>query len=301
MKRNEKLLVYGVTGFLAVIVLVAILFGEGSGLEGRQRAERPGDGEGGPRVERRLLDDLLSNTPEESAGSSGSAGSAPAADPGGGSLGMTPAVTAGSPGDASPASFSLSTRASQEDPAARVARLLGPSQVMAPYRRVTIQRGQGLDELLLRWCPNQADARQLVPVLNENLVGDNPLLRAGDTVLLPLVADADLLAAWEARTAAPANPSATSSGGAASNPGSNGGAPSAAPPATSGSPAGTGRARAGDAKVHTVKKGESAWRIAQKYVPSNKIPAYLEQVKALNPGIKDLASLPEGTKLKLPR
>lgn len=305
MKQNERLLVYAVTGFLALILLVAVVFGRGADAKSSIKTEGAAPS----------LTDLLPKTSGQPGEGQAGPGQpvANGKNPVGSGL-VEPALLGGS---GVPAPSQLGTELplmAQVKPmvaAELVAQSLGLSRRDRNVRFVRAKSGDSLDTLVRRWCgardPFLAEAQSL----NEEL----SVLRVGQEVALPWVDDEVLAAAIEtqrprtmlegAGTDSPSvrpEPSVRLDAPVAAN--SPGNAP-AADPIQSGldGVAGRGRDAARTAATATttyvVKKGDSLWRIAERTYGRQNADRMIAQIKAANAGLGD--TLREGQKIQLPK
>ncbi|MCA8954334.1 MAG: hypothetical protein KDE27_32800, partial [Planctomycetes bacterium] len=201
MKQNERILVYLVTGFLAVILVVAVFFGRDGG-----RGAKP-DAEKGVRG----LGQILNQQPADGAAATGSdsesgtvPGATPGATPGNGGHGVgntvagfpngtsdggDPAARAGGAGS-SPLVASVPV-----PPAERIQDLLGDSRRDRTVRIVRARAGDSLESLVRRWCGARDPFLDEARALNEELT----ILRLGQEVVVPWVDDEQVVAAYEAR------------------------------------------------------------------------------------------------------
>jgi nucleoid-associated protein YgaU len=276
MKRNESVLVYSVTGLLLVILVIAVLFGDGK--PSGPRSEPPRD-----EVARRdpalgagtsldpVLEDLMRPPTPES----------PATDAGGDAAGGTP-VDAGTEaaadatnGPPNPApSVPLDTAGGM---AAVLKTLgvaaLGENERQGDYRRVRVKAGDELGRLVQLWCG--ADQMQLVLGINEKLAANPNALRPGDWIVVPWLDDQKVIDGYLARSAdsmpAPATVAAT---------------PKVTP-------------EAADGTWYTIQQGDKLWTIAAAKVTQRRASAYVERIVAANPGL-DPARIRVGQKILLP-
>lgn len=300
MKQNEKILVYAVTGFLAVILAVAILFGKEAP---RRLPDVQGDTAQGPSLEEVLNRRAggAAKTPAELQGAEGTGAETPgpneAAQPNGT---PTPGV-GGQP-------LAANVQLAPPTPAALVTEKIGLSRrddtMGHPWRIVRAQKGDTLGTLVQKWC-GSLDLLEEARGINETL----DVLKIGSDVWLPWVEDEVLLAAWEkahptspvgpAEATAPgrvlldpANATASRTDGAAAVDG----VPKAAPLIDASKPdvavAATGR-------KHKIAAGESLWKIAEREVGRKGATAYIEKILAANPGM-DPDRIREGQTLTLP-
>lgn len=310
MKQNERLLVYVVTGFLALILVIAVVFGS-EPVEAGGGVMRGGDAAtGAGKADDTVgLGDLLKP-------SRGAAGEQTTGD--------VPGVIAQS----QPAEQPLNAR--KQNPAELVAEVLGTSRREhgpdGDYRWVHAQAGDGWTELALRWCCS-VDAAAEAQRLNETTT----MLRVGDEVAVPWVDDEVLAAAIEARRAAQAPrvlTGAPSSAGSAlsdlagivpgiGRPAVTGDVPVAAEPVPDGVPrpgierpafrmpangatpvdAAVGAASAG-AVEYVVKDGDALWKIAARRFGAGAAERMVEVIKQMNSLTSN--SIRAGQKLRLP-
>lgn len=313
MKQNERLLVYAVTGFLALILLVAVVFG-------RAPENKAAVKTGGTVQE---LKDVVpgigaANTP---AGNANAAPNGNAAGNSGQPVGNSglPAgnsgLPAGNSGLPAPGQLvpeqPLMAQAKPMIAADLVAQSLGLSRRDRNVRFVRAKSGDSLDTLVRRWCgardPFLAEAQSL----NEDLV----VLRVGQEVALPWVEDEVLAAGLEqqkpktvlvddsvdvARLAAEASARRNGSVPAAAvgSPRIGNSAGSDAPV----TPVGNGPASPATVATTTyvVKKGDALWRIAERTYGRKNADRMIGEIKALNPGLS-AESLREGQKIQLPK
>jgi phage tail protein X len=290
MKQNERLLVYAVTGFLALILVVAVLFSRDPG------KETPGTGT-------KNLDDLFDRGGQPAAKSDKAA-----ADEN--RTGLP------SPGEVSPQQPLAAPKALLA--ADRVAQQLGPSRRDRTVRFVHVRPNDSLETLVKRWCgardPWLAETRSL----NEELV----TLRAGQEIAVPWVEDDVLLAALDAqkpKTLLPQDAvagSGTGSGAgrdASASPGSSpalDGMPAPSPsfavpganrpssPPSGGAAVDAGSGASGGT-TYTVKNGDALWKIAARIYGRKNAERMVGEIKAANPGLTD--AVREGQKIVLPK
>ena len=304
MKQNERLLVYAVTGFLALILLVAVVFGRAP--ENKSAVKTGG-----------TVQDLNEMVPGLGAANA-PAGNSPAgnSNPAGGP-GAAP-VSQGNSGLPAPGQLvpeqPLMAQAKPMVAADLVAQSLGLSRRDRNVRFVRAKSGDSLDTLVRRWCgardPFLAEAQSL----NEDLV----VLRVGQEVALPWVDDEVLAAGIEqqkpktvlvddsvdvARLAAEANArrnggSAVPAVGAASNPA--GSSPVVAPLANGAASGANAPAATVATTTYVVKKGDALWRIAERTYGRKNADRMIGEIKAVNPGLS-AESLREGQKILLPK
>ena len=303
MKQNERLLVYAVTGFLAVILLVAVLFGP----SGREAAAKvSGDTANGAKNDGpRALGDLLGDgkvaeppAPKTDAAKSGTNGAAPAGSP----TGTVTDVLQPNPVTAQQPLVASERPLLAMD---MVAQQIGASRRDRTVRMVRAKSGDSLDSLVRRWCGARDPFLDEAKALNEDLV----TLRVGQEVCVPWVDDEVVLAAYEAskpKTLVPA-PMVTDP-----NP------PTATPPRPTFAEPGAGRTDAGQpitprdgvtkpvntpaatvsGTEYVVKSGESLWKIADRTYGRQNAPKMVNEIKKANPSIGE--TLRAGQKIVLP-
>ena len=147
-------------------------------------------------------------------------------------------------------------------PAEQLEITFGTSHRVGNYRKVLATSGATLETLVVRWCGSK-EQLSVVETLNEALIGET--LGAGQEVLVPWVAPEILLAADESRRAEQA------------------------------------RLEFAKGEPYVLKRGDSLWKIAERRVSRQLVPAWIEQFKKLNPDLQDLGRLREGQKVRLPR
>lgn len=284
MKQNERLLVYAVTGFLALILVVAVLF-----------SREPEKGEQGAKATQGL-DDIL--------GDGGKGDGKVATEKAAADANKTGLPA---PGDVSPTP--LAAPAPKALVAADlVAQQLGVSRRDRNVRFVRAKQNDSLDVLVRRWCgardPYLAEAKSL----NEELV----VLNVGQEVAVPWVDDEIVLAAIEAQkpktlmaqdavagtgTGTPAN--ATAGGAGQVQPTA---APSFQQPGNgvAGESSGPRSEKAPAVAVtnYTVKDKDSLWKIAERTYGKKLATRMVEEIKAANPGLGEDIKI--GQKIKLP-
>lgn len=329
MKQNERLLVYAVTGFLAIILVIAVVFGR----EPNNGAAFAGQ-KGG------------TNTPSLAEVLNGKGGgpinpaASPEGSPGGHASGSESGANGGVAGLPSPAAVSTEQPLVAVNKAVLaadfVAQKLGASDRDRTVRLVRARSGDSLEILVRRWCgardPFLDEARSLNETLN--------VLQAGQQVAVPWVEDEVLKAAIEVSEAsavkprtsyapnlqnAPSSPSADLGGegprtllpvtllprAARQTPGNpTGGNPTgvgeqptfAQPGAQSGAQPttkpGTQPKAAAAGSTYTVVSGDSLWTIAARTYGKKNANRMIGEIRAANPGLDE--SLQVGQKIVMP-
>ncbi|MBM4062187.1 MAG: LysM peptidoglycan-binding domain-containing protein [Planctomycetes bacterium] len=300
MKQNERILVYVVTGFLAVILVVAVLFGRDS------PSEKP-SGSGAPG----LMQVLDQKAPAE-------AGKAADGKVGG----ANPAGAAGLPAPEKVTTEQPLAAPSKSTIAAdMVAQQIGPSRRERTVRWVRVRAGDSLEVLVRRWCGARDPFLDEAKSLNEELTTLHP----GQEVAVPWVEDEAVLAAFEARqpkklvaeaagapvggapapavaegTAAPGAPVARPSFQLPGTGDMGAGSPEAGSPGAS-SPGASNPGNpvpAAATQSYTVKPGDSLWKIAEKRFGRKNADRMVQEIRKLNPGRTD--TLRPDQKLLLP-
>ncbi len=275
MKQNEKILVYAVTGFLAVILAVAILFGKEPQ---RRMPELRTDTVEVPNLLEVL--ERRAKGSEEPTGLQAAPVDAPADEP--------PA----NPGQPLVANVQLAP----PSVAAMVTEKLGLSRKDRGYRIVRARPGDSLGSLVQKWC-GSTDYLLEAQGINETL----SVLQVGQEVILPWVDDEVVYAAFERRSQ-PSQPSQPAAGAGVAEAAGDAGA--AAQPAVASAVAGLptptvdAAARLG-ARQHKVAAGESLWKIAEREVGRKHAPGYIEKIRALNPNL-DADRIRQGQTIQLP-
>ena len=275
MKQNERLLVYAVTGFLALILVVAVFFGD------TPKAEKPGRGAGGT-----SLSDILNGEQQPPASAVGAAGA-----------GVGEASSTGLSGPVA-ATFEQPLRVQAPSPATLVRQKLGPYRKDRAYRVVQATANDGWGTLAERWMGDVGCAEE-IECLNE----DTRILREGQNVIVPWVDDETLLeslAASDAPTLLAGDPQPSLAAAGVPSPAE----PSfAAPAVVSGgsvTPAAAPAATPVAAVLYEIQDGDSLWKILAKRFESRQVPKMIERTKELNPGV-DVERLRVGKKIKLPK
>lgn len=291
MKQNERLLVYAVTGFLALILVIAVLFGNDSvDANAAKKQENMSKG----------LSEILQ----------------PKDDP----------ATEAEKAKAAAAKADLENKSNEQPLIARpvlasatVERTLGSSRRDRFVRFVPVKRGDAFETLVRRWCGSSGPYLKEALCLNEEVT----MLREGTEVAVPWVDDEVLAAIIESQaprtminrgsgvpTTGPATRPVTipagvptaSNGGNSNGGNSNIGTPTfRMPGSASASLAGSTAPAASPAAAavhYTVKPGDSLWKIAAKKYGKRHADRMIRAIKQINPGLSD--SLQIDQKLKLP-
>ena len=252
MKRNEKILVYGVTGFLVAILVIAVVFGNEDltrAVEASTKSEAP-----------RTLQDLITDPDGEAVNSTlaeagagideeeAAAGKDTAAD----EEALSPAMFIGPLAVVQPVEV-ISTETIS---------VLGKSRREGNYRVVAVQPGDTFSGLVQRWC-GSLDLGPDVERLNEGVIVD--ALSTGLELWFPWVEEEILLEANDQRLEEVQERAA------------------AAP------------------TVYSIQTGDSLWKLAEAAVGLGGAPAYIEEIKALNPEIENFDRLSVGQQIRLPR
>lgn len=282
MKQNERWLVYAVSGFLGLILVVAVLF-------------RPKSGTGDTATTPGLAQILNQEVAAKDA-------AAPKAD----DVKKTAveASLAGVPAPVEIAPQPLSATAPKPMLAADVvSQQLGLSRRDRSVRFVRVKPNDTLDGLVRRWCGARDPYLAETKSLNEDLV----VLRAGKEIAVPWVDDEVLVAAIEAskpktltaETPAVAPNAPTPVAQPAVQPTA---APSFAQPAVAPTTSTAGSGGAAPALAsgtsYTIKAGESLWRIAERTYGRKNAEKMIAAIKQANPGMTD--NVREGQKIVLP-
>lgn len=295
MKQNERLLVYAVTGFLALILVIAVLFGNDP-VAASEKQENTSKG----------LSELLQPNKSDAEIAKAKAEvdarvKALAAQLSGGSSSQQPL-------NAKP------QRASDV-----VARAQGPSRRERFVRWVPVKSGDAFEKLVRRWCGDTQGYLEEALSLNE----DTTTLKVGSEVMVPWVDDEVLAVIIEAsapltlasnpsgsnRTlmrpssgaieAGMPRPSVTRPGFAMPGAGSpTAGSPTAGSP-SAGTPRASGTSTGSAAPVtYKVKKGDSIWSVATKRYGKARAYKMVKAIQSLNPNLG--VNLKIGQEFKVP-
>ena len=298
MKQNERLLVYAVSGFLGLILVVAVLF-RPSG-DDKRAAQTPG------------LAHILNQEVAAKDADASKPAATPAAD------GGVKAADAAFPGVPSPTDVApqpLAAAAPKPMVAADlVAQQLGLSRRERNVRWVRAKPNDSHDSLVRRWCGARDPYLAETKSLNEEL----EVLRVGQEVAVPWVDDEVLLLAIEASKPKVLTADAPSAGApaAAVAPGAavvtNVPMPTLAPAGTvapansnsngnggaTGAPASSSATPPAGGTSYTVKPGDSLWRIAERTYGRKNADKMVAAIKQANPGLGD--NVRDGQKIVLP-
>ncbi len=281
MKRNETVLVYGVTGILVVILGIAVVFGNDpvASTLSVANAQEVLDLEG-------LLD------PEEfeplMEGASKLGDGLLAEDEGESLKGILVAdQNADQKAEPTPApalEVPLTIK-----PELTVASLFGPSRVEevegdVRYRVVRVIKGDVMSKLVQRWCGSKDQYWDEVLALNEQLNVNR--LPIGTEVWLPYLEDAILIESHANRGLDKIVPASVQS---ITGQVSAGVIPAVMP---------TSSRRAGSEYI--LQPGESLWVIAVRRVSPRRASAYIDEILELNPRITDPGRVRSGMKILLP-
>ncbi|MFN9443628.1 MAG: LysM peptidoglycan-binding domain-containing protein [Planctomycetota bacterium] len=302
MKQNERLLVYAVSGFLGLILVVAVLFRPKG--DDQRAAQTPG------------LAQILN---QEVAAKDADAGK-----PAAGAAAVADAAFPGVPVPTEVAPQPLAVPAPKPMVAADlVAQQLGLSRRERNVRWVRAKPNDSLDSLVRRWCGARDPYLAETKSLNEDLV----VLGVGHEVAVPWVDDEVLLLAIEASkpkvltaeapsaaapvtnvpmpTIAPAGTvapvSSNGTGGAMGAPLTGSATPipgSATPIPGSATPIPGSATPTAGGTSYTVKPGDSLWRIAERTYGRKNADKMVAAIKQANPGLGD--SVRDGQKIVLP-
>jgi LysM repeat protein len=300
MKQNERLLVYAVSGFLGLILVIAVVLRPGTS----DPSKRTTPGLSQILNQEVAARDATASLPPVAGAAAVSAAGAKAAD----------AVFPGVPAPDAIAPQPLAANAPKPAVAADlVAQQLGVSRRERNVRFVRAKPNDSLDSLVRRWCgardPYLAETRSL----NEDLV----VLRVGQEVAVPWVDDEVLLLAIEAskpKALAAAAPDAGAPAAAiVADPVANVPLPTLAPAgtvaaatatgsstgsSTGGPTGGAANAAVGAGASYTVKAGDSLWRIAERTYGRKNADKMVAAIKQANPGLGD--NVRDGQKIVLP-
>lgn len=329
MKQNERILVYLVTGFLAVILVVAVFFGRDSGAASKPGADGAGaDADGvrglGQMLDQRRVDERQAALTND--GEHGGEGGSNVGSSGVGSSRVGDAMNGATrQGGAQPGGATQPDGGETQSPLVatvpvpatqRVQQLLGESRRDRTVRIVRARAGDSLESLVRRWCGKRGPFLDEAKALNEQLT----VLRIGQEVVVPWVDDEVVLAAYEARQPRLLAGDGSAAGGATPQPAYQpAGTPGTVPgPNTSSATRGPsfqvpgarplgGESRAANANApaaaaatvsYTVQSGDSLWKIAARRYGARNADRMIRAIKELNGLSSD--TLREDQKLLLP-
>jgi LysM repeat protein len=292
MKQNERLLVYAVTGFLALILVIAVLFGNDPVAVAKTQ-ENTSNG----------LSDILQPNKLDAELAKAKAD----ADAKAKALSLAGQLNAGD-------SHEQPLNAKPYSASDVVVRVLGKSRRERMVRWVPVKRGDAFEKLVRRWCGDTQDNLEEALQLNE----DTTTLNVGSEVMVPWVADEVLAAIIEAQGASSrtlvSSPvgsnrtlmSSSNEAVAAGMPGPSVTRPGfkmpgfKVPGASNSKPATPSASSAGSADLvtYTVKKGDSIWRIATKRYGKAKAYKMVKAIQSLNPNLGEVLDI--GQEFKIP-
>ena len=284
MKQNERFLVYAVTGFLALILAVAVLFGREPVRDGDLVNGGPGSGETPKGSKVSGLQDILGT------GQDGKevAKTNPSASQQTGTGAPTPEQVV-------PGGHPLNTGSALVLAPDIVAQQLGSSRRDRMVRWVRAKSGDSLDILVRRWCgardPYLAEAK----CLNEDLV----VLRVGQEVAVPWIDDEVLLTALETqkpKVLPETHVPGVSPMDASASPGS--ARPAFAEPGANNNAGTAHTTAASTSSEYLVKQGDSLWRISEHAYGKKNAARGITEIKKANPGVDN--RLVPGQKLSMP-
>lgn len=301
MKQNERLLVYAVTGFLALILVIAVMFGNDP-VDAASKQENTSKG----------LNDILQPKLSEAEVAKQAEAKAKA---------LAEQLN-GSSGGGGSNEQPLNARPLLASDV--VARELGPSRKERFVRWVPVKRGDAFEKLVRRWCGGTEGYLEEALRLNE----ETTKLTIGSQVMVPWVDDEVLAAIIEAEASeaqrAPTprtligNPNGSGSSRTLMNPSRGapeagmprpsvtrpgfampGRGPSEAETARDNSSDGTvGVASVGEAMTYTVKSGDNLWSISAKRYGKGKADKMVKVILSMNPGLS--SNLKVGQEFKMP-
>jgi nucleoid-associated protein YgaU len=307
MKQNERILVYVVTGFLALILMVAVFFGGDASARLQQQAGAPGAGPATPAPSAPGASEAANANAAGLQGLREILGGQPAA--GNGSTAAPPVANVGEAAPAHGAGTDGGAKAATpEHPLAAVPHALAAADLVSQHlgasrrdrsvRFVRARAGDSLETLVRRWCGSRDPWLDEARALNEDLV----VVRVGQEVALPWVEDEVVLAAFEARqpkpvVATPGEPptaglppfvkevreTVTPAPAIAKESLLNGATPVAA---------------VATQRAYTVKSGDSLWKIANRTYGGKNVEGMVTEIQRLNPDLGE--TLKVGQKLVLP-
>lgn len=287
MKQSEKILVYSVTGFLVAILGIAVLFGK----EPTRTVTNTNSGTSGNKADVNGLSALLAQADANA--------SKPAVEP---APQVTPAPVVPEP-VVQPLAIPAPIPVPPPSAADELRSALGYSRIEQGFRIVRAKSGDTLSKLVQNWCGTTDPYLEEARGINEHLATST--LKAGEEVVLPVVDDATVLAAWQARNPkkvepapAPETSGAASGSALASASGTNPAAP-VNPSAVPAAPAGETAAPAIASRTYKIQTGDMLWRIAEKEAGKEGAAAFVKQVRKLNPEL-NIDRLRVGQVIKIP-
>ena len=172
MKQNERLLVYAVTGFLALILIVAVIFGDEQARPDEQA--EPASASLSDMLKGETSEAPVSAAPDEAQG----------ADEG--EERSRSLIGLNAPPEAK---FEDPVRIPPPSPESLVRQKLGSYVRTRNFRQVQVKVNDGWGMISQRWCGDTSFVDE-IKCLNESMID----LRAGQTVLVPWIDDEVLLA-----------------------------------------------------------------------------------------------------------
>lgn len=284
MKQNERILVFAVASFLAIILVVAVLFGREDGPERKESAQKQGANQ--PVGLKELMHPAQPKPPADVP--------VPTEQP---LVAPKPLLSAD-----------------------LVAQKLGPSRrdQNPAWRAVRVRQGDTFEKIAKVWCVGREPLAEVVDEI-KHANETTTVLRPGQEVLVPWVEDEVLLAALEAQRPKPVD--GVAAAGTAGQAGA--GQAGVVPANASGSPLGGNTATvaamlgnrttsggsdaavgagakpavpvgqpvtpptpavAAGTKTYVVKQGDSLWRIAERLYGKKNADRMVAEIKRLNPG-----------------